>query len=332
MTVPLYVVIAAAGQPELLRRTLKSLASAAKPGSYAGVIVAENGPPCGLAAVVAEFPPANRFQHLYYPRPNKSQALNRVIDRIGDALVVFTDDDVQLSSHVLLEYAAAAAGRVRGQFYGGPIVPDYEGEPPMSWLLPLLPRSAGGWQLPVSDKIPIDKPEFIGPNMAAFAADLRAIGGFDEMLGPGKHMSSPGEDTEIQQRLLDRGIVGFYLPEAAIHHFVRRCNTTVEFALHRAERNGIYWGLSQTRRPGFFPRRWLKAHGQCLNDRLRIARWRRSRDERQLVKAAHLEARWRGRWQGVRLGGQSSSFNGCRLPASPGAVTSDMEQIEPHKG
>ena len=40
MNVPLYVLIAACGQPALLRRTLQSLADCHKPDSYAGVMVA----------------------------------------------------------------------------------------------------------------------------------------------------------------------------------------------------------------------------------------------------------------------------------------------------
>jgi GT2 family glycosyltransferase len=301
MPVPVYVLIAACGQPRLLRRTLASLARCDKPAGYRGVIVAENGPRSGLADVVAEFDPCCQFQHVYSEPPNKSLALNRAIERLGDALIVFTDDDVQVPNATLIAYAQAAAGRTRGEFYGGPIVPDYEGSPPLDWLAPFLPRSAAGWRLPVDRKTEVSRGEFIGPNMAAFAADLLAAGGFDTSLGPGRHMRSPGEDTEIQERLLARGVRGFYVPEAAIHHFVREANATVEFALHRAERNGVYWGIREGRQPAFYPRGWLKASGQWLNDKLRIARWRRSADSLLQVKADYVEARWRGRWDGIRL-------------------------------
>src|SRR5262249_39161050 len=153
------------------------------------------------------------------------------------------------------------------------IVPDYEAEPPPAWLKPLLPRSAAGWVLDgATDKTPITKPEFIGPNFVAFTADVLRVGGFDERLGPGRHMLSPGEDTEIQERLLSSGVQGYYVPDAAMRHLVRASSATVDFAVHRAERNGMYWGISQARKRGFFPRRWLKAHGQWINDRWRIRR------------------------------------------------------------
>jgi hypothetical protein len=115
-------------------------------------------------------------------------------------------------------------------------------------------------------------------------------------------MLSPGEDTEIQERLLAHGICGFYLPDAGIRHLVRAGASSPEFAMHRAERNGVYWGISQARRSDFCPRRWLKAYGQWLNDRWRIARWRRSGDQVALVRAECMGARWRGRWQGIAAG------------------------------
>jgi GT2 family glycosyltransferase len=316
--IALHVVIAASGQPELLRCTLASLADCAKPTCYRGVIVAENGTPCGLDGIVGEFSPQYRFTYFYSSPPNKSLALNRALALVEESLVVFTDDDVVVGKETLLAYArgAAASGR---EFYGGPIVPDYEGERPPMWLTPLLPRSAAGWRMTAELKTEIAQPEFIGPNFAAFAADILRAGGFDTRLGPGSHMVSPGEDTEIQARLLARGVRGYYLPDAAIQHRVRQDACNAEFAVHRAERNGIYWGIAQSRLPDFIPRRSLKIHGQWLNDLWRIARGRRSADEARRVRAECLAARWRGRWQGIRLGRQ---WDQHVLPASgmPGSL------------
>jgi GT2 family glycosyltransferase len=303
MPTPIVVLIAACGQPELLRRTLKSLAECDKPDRYAGVVVAENGPRCGLVTVVREFAAQHRFQYFYSEPPNKSLALNRALAQVEtNSLAVFTDDDVLVPQQTLMAYSQAAAGRESGEFYGGPIIPDYEGPPPPTWLAPLLPRSAAGWQLDVTGKAEIQQPEFIGPNFAAFAADVLRAGGFDTRLGPGGHMLSPGEDTEIQERLLAQGVRGYYLPEAPMRHLVRRNAGTLEFAALRAERNGLYWGICQARKQGFFPRRWLKTYGQWLNDLVRIARWRRRSEPSTNARAQCLAARWRGRRQGIRLG------------------------------
>lgn len=302
MATPLYVLIAASGQPALLRRTLRSLAACQKPPGYGGALIIENGPRSGLESVVQEFSRFASARYLYSSPPNKSLALNAPLELVGDALCVFTDDDVQVPAGTLAAYAAAAGSRTAGEFYGGPIIPDYEAGQPPDWLRRYLPRSAAGWQMDATARHEIHQPEFIGPNFAAFAADLRRVGGFDTTLGPGSHMASPGEDTEIQERLLESGIRGYYLPSAPMQHLVRAGNITPEFALHRAERNGIYFGLRESRRPGFFPRRWLKIYGQWLNDRWRIRRWQASTDEPTKFRAAFTAARWRGRWQGMKLG------------------------------
>lgn len=298
---PLYVVIATSGQPALLRRTLCGLAACPKPPAYAGTLVVENGPAAGVRELVASFPPQHRFHYVYSPPANKSLALNRAVALVDPALVLFTDDDVLPLETTLRAYAEAGQGRRSGQFYGGPILPDYEDAPPPDWLRPLLPRSAAGWRLDTTVPKLIHQPEFIGPNFAAFSRDVIRIGGFDEQLGPGPHLLSPGEDTDLQARLLAAGAQGLYLPQAPMRHFVRAGNTNLAFACTRAERNGIYWGIARGREPGFFPAGYVKVWGQWLNDRWRIARWRRWADPQRQARAQWLAARWRGRWRGLRL-------------------------------
>ena len=98
----------------------------------------------------------HRFQYRYSEPPNKSLALEpRTAFRCGDALVVFTDDDVQVPRGTLAAYADAAVGKPGGEFYGGPIIPDYEDAPPPEWLASLLPRSAAGWQMAQLRKLEI---------------------------------------------------------------------------------------------------------------------------------------------------------------------------------
>ena len=190
MTTKLVVLIAAHGQPRPLRRTLQSLADCHKPAGYAGVVVVENGPLAGLEAVVLAFPANLQFQYLYSPPPNKSIALNHALSQLTGA-VVFTDDDVQVPCETLAAYSRALGACRGGAFYGGPIAAEYEGERPPAWLLPLLPRSAAGWQLATPEKLVIEKPEFIGPNFAAFADDLLRVGGFDCAIGSRRAHDQP---------------------------------------------------------------------------------------------------------------------------------------------
>src|SRR5207244_2568224 len=122
MTTPLVVLIAACGQPALLRRTLCSIAECDKPSGYEGLVVVENGSRSGLDAIAAEFGPQHRVKYLFSEPPNKSLALNRALKDTGEALVVFTDDDVCVPKRTLIAYANAAQNRRGGEFYGGPII------------------------------------------------------------------------------------------------------------------------------------------------------------------------------------------------------------------
>ena len=60
----LWVMLAAAGRPQLLKRTLVSIAECAKPANYAGTIVVENGPKCGIESIVRSFARQQAFTYL----------------------------------------------------------------------------------------------------------------------------------------------------------------------------------------------------------------------------------------------------------------------------
>src|SRR5688572_13195617 len=96
-----WVLIAAAREPQHLMRTLQSLAEADKPASYRGCLVVENGPRQGIEQAIRSFAAQHRFQHHYVPIANKSHALNCGLTALpDDALVVMTDDDVRLQNDV----------------------------------------------------------------------------------------------------------------------------------------------------------------------------------------------------------------------------------------
>src|SRR3954447_25112116 len=93
----LWVMLAAAGRPQLLRRTLESIAECNKPANYAGTIVIENGRKCGIEPIVRSFGRQQAFTYLYSEEPNKSIALNLGLAHTDGGFIVFTDDDVRFS-------------------------------------------------------------------------------------------------------------------------------------------------------------------------------------------------------------------------------------------
>lgn len=282
----LFVVIATADRCELLRRTLDSLAECRLPAGFRGVVVIENGPPRGVEAVVREGRPELRARYVYREEGNKSAALNAALEELRGAWIVFADDDVRFDPGQLGVYADATAGAESGCFFGGPTSVDYE-EPPPDWLRPYLPPSARGWQ-PSAD----DDPErliFLGFNWAAHADELLAAGGFDPNRGPGARTRSVGQETDMQQRLLERGLHSRYLPDARVWHYVPRERCSKEWVLERARRQGIWSGLHagfgrQLRGHWRYARAWagLQATRLATDEARRFAR------EYRLAKAAGL--------------------------------------------
>jgi GT2 family glycosyltransferase len=233
------VVLATRDREDLLARTLGSLAQCRRPSGFCGALIVENGRRGETERVVREAPAPLGARYLFEPAGNKSRALNAALATIDDGLIVFLDDDVRVGADLLEVYAAAARAVGGGWFFGGPVQPDYEEAPP-EWLATFLPPSARQWR-PDAARL-ATKPFFLGFNWAAFAGDLRRVGGFDERLGPGTD-SGVGDESDIQRRLHASGVTAMCVPEALVHHWVPRGRCSPEWALERAYRNGIRSGL-----------------------------------------------------------------------------------------
>jgi hypothetical protein len=83
-----------------------------------------------------------------------------------------------------------------------------------------------------------------------------------ERRGPGT--PARGQETDMQSRLLARGVTGYYLPGAVVWHFVPRERCSPAWALSRAEQSGVRDGMEASLRIG----PWGKARWKAA-DRLR---------------------------------------------------------------
>jgi GT2 family glycosyltransferase len=302
----LFVVIVTRDRDELLTRTLRSVGECRIPSGLRATLVIENGLRRAADRVVADASPALRARHLFEPSGNKCRALNVSLDHVGDGLVVFLDDDVRVLPDLLERYATAAEQGGAGCFFGGPVTPDYEEHPP-GWLLPFLPSSAKGWRLEHPSEL-IARPRFLGFNWAAFAEDLRRVGGFNEDVGPGSWTSSVGDESDMQRRLMAAGLVARYIPDALVYHWVPKPQCSPAFALQRAYRDGIRvgflaeekWGLSICGYPMGLVKRMCEAWVAARYQRFRS-------DERRSFAAAITHQHRLGALKGITLKRQRAS-------------------------
>jgi GT2 family glycosyltransferase len=239
---PTYVLIATAGRPDLLSRTLESLSQSDRPANLAGVVVIENGTPSGAKAVCEKAYGDYQIDYRWTAVANKSRALNVAMEEIpGDALIIFGDDDIRYERRTLAAYEAAGSLAPEGTFFGGPFGCDYESEPP-PWLRRYLPLSAVGWN-PAESEVNPATTRFIGFNWAARCGDIKRLGGFDPNFGPGSPTKASGQESNMQRRMREAGMRARLVRDAVVHHFVPQSRCSPEWVLQRSWRNGVSRGL-----------------------------------------------------------------------------------------
>jgi glycosyltransferase involved in cell wall biosynthesis len=291
------VVIPTHRRNDLLKRTLESVAACRLPEGFDQTIVVENGGQHGAEEVVRNAPVEARASYLYHEQGNKSEALNKVLERIDDGLFVFLDDDVRLDPGVIETYAQAA-GENPGFFYGGPTSVDYEATPP-AWLTPYLPASARGWEFDGEGDV-VSAPLMLGFNWAARARDLIEAGGFDASRGPGSPFGATGQESQMQRVLLARGILGKYLPSARVWHYVPADRCSIEWVINRKFRTGVQQGMNLNPAhgallgvPNWAVKRWLIANAKRVFSKLQ-------RDPRARLDAELNLQQIKGYLSGVR--------------------------------
>lgn len=234
------VLIATHARPDYLEETLSQVVEKGSSHGVSQIVVVENGGEFGARSICRKIDSPIPINYQFYPDANKSASLNYGLRFCTDGLVFMTDDDVVISDDLFAEYKSAMTRYPSNAFFAGPTYPIYEREPD-SWIVSVLPSSARGWSLETGKFGPDDVA--MGFNWAGYKCDLVDAGGFNPDFGPGSDTGATGQESNMQRRLIERGIVPFYLERAKVGHRVpqERCNQ--QWMLTRAKRQGIEYGL-----------------------------------------------------------------------------------------
>jgi glycosyltransferase involved in cell wall biosynthesis len=237
------ILIATSGKrPDLLRRTLTTLAENILPSEYASCVLVENGLRNKTQEISREFSSCLRTQYLFEPAANKSTALNSALQFCDSDIILFLDDDVRVGSDWIMNYSSVAKRFGPGHFFGGPVECDYEREP-LKLVQDYLPRSARGWQLPHNSPTRVDGEWFLGFNWAAFRDDLISAGGFDDSYGPDIKSGATGQETMMQHHLRAKGGAPIYIPRATVWHYVPASRCSPDWVIDRQMRATREWIL-----------------------------------------------------------------------------------------
>jgi len=305
------VAIVTHDRPSLLARTLESLSQCERPEAFRGVLVVENGAAAESRKIVVGFDSTLPITYRRIDSPAKSEALNEILRLVDDELIIFLDDDVRVAPGLLRAYCDSAERSASGHYFGGPTGVDYE-NPPADWLRRFLPSSAVGFSLNTGDASVRYPTCFLGFNWAAFGSDLKSCGGFSSRFGPGT-AAGGGDESFVQLRLNRRGIVGRYVPEAMVWHFVPRERCSPAWALARARSGGICAGVFEEHRHRLYGRRLPKSR-VLLRQLWRRAQAKDLRDLLLLRSGGPFWFRYTARWMagfrhGLSLGAQEKPLD-----------------------
>ncbi len=202
------------------------------------ILVVNNNCSDDTDAVIQRYVGTLPVRRLWEPRPGKSYAANLAVQEATGELILWTDDDVRVDRGWLNAYVEAATAYPDVSFFGGPINPWFETNPP-EWLSRHLQLVSGCFAIRDSFKErfePITSAYLpFGANMVmrrhCFESNF-----FDTRLGPLRNTEIRGEETALLQTLLDQGNRGLWVKEARVRHYIPKARLTERYIwdFHRA--------------------------------------------------------------------------------------------------
>ncbi len=238
------VAICTLNRAESLRLTLASLAAMRVPADLDWeLVVVNNGCTDPTDEVIAGFAGRLPVRREFEPQRGVSNARNRAVDATRGDYIAWTDDDVTVDP-VWLAAHAEAFRRWPAAVFGGPILPCYE-EPAVKWVLeaeallrdPYAVRDFGDTPLALSvaeGRLPY------GANFAIRTTEQRRFRYNPELgFGPGRRRL--GEETQVIQRVLRSGNIGYWVPAAKVAHRIGHDRQTRGYIV------GYYAGYAEMR-------------------------------------------------------------------------------------
>jgi len=259
--VPVSIIVATKGRPDLAEQSLLSLQQLAYP-SFEVVLV--DGSPDGRTKEAFEGVVGSdtKFRYIGEPRPGLSLARNVGVSHATHEVVAFTDDDCRVDPHWLRFLVrpfevdpgvACVTGMVpsgdlrtpaqqyfdRRVWWSSQLHPRVFSEVPESGDSPLYPFRVGIYGT--------------GANFAMRRMAVAELGWFSELLGAGSPCCGGGEDQDMFVRVIRSGRRLAYEPSAVVWHEGRVTDDELKAQLQEYGRgiliNGLKWLCDADMRP-----------------------------------------------------------------------------------
>lgn len=225
------------------------------------VLVVNNNSTDHTESVLASYENSLPLRRLFEGTPGKSHALNLAIHEAQGDLILWTDDDVLVDRDWLAAYVAAAERWPEAAFFGGPIEPWFDGEPP-AWLRQVYPKVKIAFAMRDLGKDPCSLDERrlpFGANMAIRTAVQRRYL-YDFNLGPRPNSQLRGEEIAVLEEMKHDGFEGRWVPAARVQHFIPKHRQTIKYLRSYYRGYGQSRALKTNQEPGarlFGRPRWV---------------------------------------------------------------------------
>ncbi|HET7563609.1 MAG TPA: glycosyltransferase [Gemmatimonadaceae bacterium] len=239
MTLDLSIVIATCMRASSLERTLASIAASSYPLDHVQVVIADNADDPDTRGVRGRCADRLELTYLVATTPGKNAALNAALPSITGDLVLFTDDDVEVSPDWLAETSEAAARWPEHVVFGGKVLPLW---PPASMPAYVNDQRYLGICFTVLDPKRDEGPSFsftpFGPNVAIRRSVFDAGVRFNPHVGPHRASYIMGSETELIGRLKRQGHAPVFMPQSVVWHRIRPEQFSDRWLFGRAFRYG----------------------------------------------------------------------------------------------
>lgn len=228
-----------------LKITLEAISQCfVPPGVKWELIVVNNNCTDETDRVVCEFYEVLPVRCIKEPKQGLSRAKNTGLAVASGELVIWTDDDVKPCKGWIASYWESYQNKPDGFFFGGPVKSEFEIENPDEDLLKCAPASVKGLDFGMNQKILNVNEKLLSANWACSLKNLKLVGGFNQSLGLGASAKNirVGEETDIMDRLNEKGLKPWYIPDGLVNHFVPKEKITVMHIASRIRANGYYNG------------------------------------------------------------------------------------------
>lgn len=280
-----------------LAATLDAIARCRRPqGLTWELVLVDNNCSDDTGSVAASFAARMPVRYVKEPRQGLSHARNAGVRAATGRLLVFGDDDITPALDWIVTYWRVFQERSDGYCFGGRVTPQFETAPPEPALLRLANLPLTGLDWGAVARCLEEHERFLGANWACPAAAVRRVGGFDVRLGLDASLGRRrvGEEWDLLERLRAVGIQPWYVPEAAVLHFVPAHKCSLPYIAGGWEAHGHYSALrGDTTTPFFRQRPHLRT--ACVEDGIRLV---------GVPWPAYVQAAWFAlRWARARAAG-----------------------------